>query len=603
MIGKSAFEFFLESEQEKAVDLITRIFKFGLVKNEEFVLLKKNKDKFNAEFSCSALFNPEGLPDGIIAITRDISDRKLSEEKIIESERNFRLLFENSPLGIGIFKPDGKIIDVNNSMIKLLGINNRDAFKDFNILTFPRLIFNDFPKNFEICLQKKLPISAEISYRTETLKNIIILFYFIPVSDKYGNVEKVYTLLMDLTEQKMAELSLIQSEEKFFKAFNNSPLILSISEIETGKFIEVNETACLLSGFSKEEILDKTSTEIGWIEKPDRDYIKEIIKKEGRIDRFELSLHAKNGNVIIVEYSAVLIEINSKMVLLSISNDITKRKKDEELLRILNEELLVSKKNLEDNLFRNNILIEELKSAKENLERTNFEKDKLFSIVAHDLRSPFQGFIGMTELLSEDISSFSENELSTIGRELNNNAKNLYKLLENLLLWSRMQQGALPFTPETISLKEIIIHNIDLLVKIGNQKDIKLYTEFDGNLFVYADKEMLNSIFRNLLSNALKFTNRGGFVIINAKKSNGNMVELTIQDSGIGMDENLINNLFKLDKKVGRPGTEGEQSTGLGLLLCNEFVIKNGGKLWVESEIGKGSKFTFTLPSEVLEVL
>jgi signal transduction histidine kinase len=158
-----------------------------------------------------------------------------------------------------------------------------------------------------------------------------------------------------------------------------------------------------------------------------------------------------------------------------------------------------------------------------------------------------------------------------------------------------MQQGAVSFNPVEIVLSKMVSLNIDLLIKRGEQKGIEMISDVPLEQKVYADKAMLNSILRNLLSNAVKFTKRGGIVRISSKITGDNMLEISITDSGIGIPESLSEKLFKLEEKVGRKGTEDEESTGLGLLLCKEFVEKHGGKIWVDSKEGVGSTFYFTL--------
>ncbi|MFH0736340.1 MAG: HAMP domain-containing sensor histidine kinase [bacterium] len=222
-------------------------------------------------------------------------------------------------------------------------------------------------------------------------------------------------------------------------------------------------------------------------------------------------------------------------------------------------------------------------------------KDKFFSIIAHDLRSPFQGFMGMTEIMAEDISTFSQQELASISKEINNSANNLFKLLQNLLEWARMQQGAVSFIPKEINLSSMIVQNIEIISNRAKQKGINIYNELQNMQVIYADEKMLDSVIRNLLSNSVKFTKRGGKIIVNAQEIENDFVEISISDDGIGMSVELSNRLFRIEEKVGRAGTEGEPSTGLGLLLCKEFVEKNGGKIWVKSEEGKGSTFYFTL--------
>ncbi|MEI7811894.1 MAG: ATP-binding protein [Ignavibacteria bacterium] len=275
---------------------------------------------------------------------------------------------------------------------------------------------------------------------------------------------------------------------------------------------------------------------------------------------------------------------------------ITKRDTDEEEMQKLNEKLQLSKNIIEENLIQENLLVKELTKTKEKLEKINSEKDKLFSIIAHDLKSPFQGFLGLTESMAEDIGSFSQDELSEVSQMMYDTSKNIYALLNNLLEWARMQQGAISFEPVEIDLSETVSRNIDLISTRGKQKGIEIINEAGQNRTVKADEAMLNSILRNLLSNAVKFTRNGGQIKVSSKETENNMVEISVTDSGIGMTEDLSERLFMADEKVGRQGTDDESSTGLGLLLCKEFVERHEGKIWVKSLKNSGSVFYFTLP-------
>ncbi|MFA4923841.1 MAG: PAS domain-containing sensor histidine kinase, partial [Ignavibacteriaceae bacterium] len=225
----------------------------------------------------------------------------------------------------------------------------------------------------------------------------------------------------------------------------------------------------------------------------------------------------------------------------------------------------------------------------------NATKDKFFSIIAHDLRSPFQGFLAMTEMMTENIDEFSPEELVKFITEMNQSAQNLYKLLQNLLDWAQLKKGSFSFTPEEFSLSKIVSENSEQINKRAIQKGITIINEVPQEQKVFADERMTNSILGNLLSNAVKFTRKEGTVTIKAKTISNGMVEIAVQDTGVGISERVVNKLFKIDEKVGSKGTEGELSTGLGLLLCKEFVEKHGGKIWVESEEGKGSSFYFTI--------
>ena len=236
-----------------------------------------------------------------------------------------------------------------------------------------------------------------------------------------------------------------------------------------------------------------------------------------------------------------------------------------------------------------------LKESENKLIQLNRSKDKFFSILAHDLKSPFSGFLGLTRIMAEEIQSLTMRQMEEYARELQNSAGNLYKLLENLLEWSRMQRGVVDFKPEKCLLANLVKPNIDIVIERTKQKNIQLISKIDDHLEIIADIQMLNTVIRNLISNAIKFTPKGGMIEIGYIPAN-TMGTIFVKDSGIGMDSDTKSKLFRIDEKVSRPGTEGEPSTGLGLLLCKDFIEKQNGKIWVESEEGKGSTFYFTLP-------
>ena len=240
--------------------------------------------------------------------------------------------------------------------------------------------------------------------------------------------------------------------------------------------------------------------------------------------------------------------------------------------------------------------LELLKKSEDNLLRINAEKDKFFSIIAHDLRSPFSGFLGLTEIMVEDLPSLTMEEIQDISLSMKNSAINLFRLLENLLHWARMQQGLIPFNKESIVLHHIVEESVAMLLDAAKNKEIDVVCDIPLEIKVSADSNMLQTVIRNLVSNAVKFTPQGGKINILAKANNDKSVKIAIKDSGIGMTSDMINHLFRLDIETSRNGTEGEPSTGLGLLLCKEFVEKHGGKIRVESEVGNGSTFYFTIP-------
>jgi len=238
---------------------------------------------------------------------------------------------------------------------------------------------------------------------------------------------------------------------------------------------------------------------------------------------------------------------------------------------------------------------EEINFKNNQLQTLNAEKDKFFSIIAHDLRGPLSAFVAATQIISEEIKSMSVEEIEDITNSMKTSATNIYSLLENLLEWSRLRRGGMDFIPVKLDLNAIVNECINILSESARKKEIKIETYIPEGTEVFADNHMFETIIRNLVYNAIKFTSKGGIVKIAAAKKDDIATEITVSDTGIGIPPELKNKLFQLDEKTSRPGTDGEPSTGLGLLLCKEFIEKHGGEIWVESEQGNGSVFTFTI--------
>jgi len=239
---------------------------------------------------------------------------------------------------------------------------------------------------------------------------------------------------------------------------------------------------------------------------------------------------------------------------------------------------------------------ESLKKLAIDLRESNANKDKFFSIIAHDLRSPFFALLAISELLSKEIDSLSKAEIENLTRELDKALKNQYKLLENLLEWARLQTGRIRYQPDNYHLFEEVNHIHDLLKANIIKKNIIFENNVDKNVNVYVDINMVNSVIQNIISNAIKFTRSGDSIKVSADTIDNNMVKVTIKDSGIGIKPADLVKLFHIDQQHSTVGTAQERGTGLGLILCKELIEKNGGTIWAESVEGKGSSFIFTVP-------
>jgi PAS domain S-box-containing protein len=513
---------------------------------------------------------------------------------------------------------------------------------------------------------------------------------------KYNSLKEF--LDEESSERKRAEEALRESEDKYRKAFQSTSDVITITERD-GTYIDVNDGFTNLTGFTKEDVTGKLSTEINiWAIPEDLEKLVTGLKDKGYVENLESKFRRKDGSLMTAVISANIIILNNEPHILAIAHDISERKQMEELIlkskqqyddlvsniavgvyilrtkpegtfaldyvsprmaEMLNlsiESLIASgeaifkaihpddlegfirlnqegiqlkrpfdwhgraiikgvvrwlhitskPQELESgDILWNGLIVDiteqmlaqaEIEHQNKELQKINAEKDKFFSIIAHDLRSPFNGFLGLTQVMAEELPSLTMAEVQKIAVRMSESATNLYNLLTNLLDWSRIQQGAILFKPEVIQLNIVIRGSIDVIHESAKSKKIEIATDIPDGLAVFADANMLQTVLRNLISNALKFTPKGGKINVSAKTSDKKSVEISIQDTGIGMSKFLVTNLFRLDVQTTREGTEGEPSTGLGMLLCKEFVEKHSGRLWVESEEGNGSTFYFTLP-------
>ncbi|MFA7359607.1 MAG: ATP-binding protein [Candidatus Kapaibacterium sp.] len=383
----------------------------------------------------------------------------------------------------------------------------------------------------------------------------------------------LWTISLVIMVNQRLNSELNESKEHFEHIFNTSPDAAIITSLNEGIVTDLNEGYTKITGFSKEEAIGKSTLDMHiWKDNKDRDAVIKMLKEKGYCDNYEAAFIKKDGKEITGLMSAKIIDFQGEPRVISISRDITERKMIEQKINEQNEEL----------------------------KRINIEKDKFFSIIAHDLRSPFHGLMGLTELMAKELNTFSTDEIQRIASKLNQSANNLYRLLNNLLEWSRMQRGVIKFSPVEINLKTVIEDTLDLYGELSANKGVEIVDKVPDDILFKADLSMIESVVRNLVSNSIKFTNDGDKIIISAEKKDGKVI-ISVKDTGIGMKKELSDNIFKIDKVTVRYGTNDEPGTGLGLLLCKEFVERNNGEIQVRSEEGIGSEFKIILKASVVK--
>jgi PAS domain S-box-containing protein len=335
-----------------------------------------------------------------------------------------------------------------------------------------------------------------------------------------------------------------------------------------------------LYGFNEDELSEELDDWSELVHTDDRELMsktfRDFIKSSKHEFKLEHRIYRKDGSVgWVVDYGLLFDEDNEKPLrMIGTTTDITERKEAEIELQKSKEQLLK--------------YAEELKTL-------NASKDKFFSIISHDLRSPFNSLLGVTEYITQSFDEMNNEEIKEAVANVYQSSQQVYNLILNLLEWSRMQTGRLFIEKTELNVSELIENVINLYQQNADAKEIKLRFNSPENLNAHADKYMIETVLRNLVSNAIKFTQKGGTVTIYSNKKE-NFVEVTITDTGIGISKENQKKLFRIDQQFKTEGTANEKGTGLGLILCKEFIEKNDGTIELKSEEGKGSKFIFTIP-------
>lgn len=461
--------------------------------------------------------------------------------------------------------------------------------------------------NYDLLINVLAESLFEINKRTEEL---------VKSNDKLSN---------EIFNRKKTEIALRINEEKYKALFDDANDTIII--VENNKIVNCNKRAEELFNTTKENIINKAVADLSPEFQPDGSLSKDkslsILTRSGKIEsqRFEWQHSTLDGKIIDTEVSLRQVVVGNKTFVQAMIRDISVRKAYERELILhranleklvlertqelehVNSELNDTNKSLNElnNLLEKENKIrelaeEELLKYQQELREANATKDKFFSIIAHDLKNPFHLIINFSELLSGKMGDYEDEKRKMFIEHISNTAKYGYELLKNLLSWARSQTNTISFDRTYLHLEKITSETLHLLVASAAEKDILINVNIPNKSIAFADVEMIKTVIRNLLTNAIKFTNKGGVINISTKYHNGFYI-YSISDNGVGMTQEQIDGIFKIGRG-GRStnGTMGEDGTGLGLLLCKEFVEKNNGKIWVESIVGNGTTFYFTLP-------
>lgn len=503
-------------------------------------------------------------------IMRDVTESKRAELALQESEALYRNLVERLPDGVYKSTHEGKFVEVNPAMVQMLGYASKEELLDIDIKTELYFLQSD---RESLVLQEKLEEMGIYRLKKKDGSAIWVEDHGWYIPDENGNILFHEGIMRNITDRKEAEKALEYEHYLLNALMNNVPSHIYFKDLQS-RFIRINDAHARVFGLKNaSEVVGKTDFDFFTEEhaKTAYDDEQEIIRTGKPIVKEEKETWSDQPDTWVSTTKMPLFDKDGTIAgTFGISVDITERKKSEDELQLKNEEL----------------------------QKLNIQKDKFFSIIAHDLRGPFSGFLDLTEMMAGGISGMTTEEIQRIASVMKNSATNIYHLIGNLLEWSMMQRGITSFNPVSFLLLPKIQESIALPLEAATIKAIVVGYDIAEELQVYADVNMLGGILRNLVTNAVKFTPKGGSILVSAKQTADHQIQISVKDTGIGMSNQMIENLFQLDINTSRKGTEGESSSGLGLIICKDFVEKQNGLLWVESQEGKGTTFHFTLPAD-----
>lgn len=568
-----------------------------------------------------------------LCMIKDITNRKNTEEAIRQSEEKHRKLINHLSSGVVLHAPDTKILFANRAASKILGLSWEQMQGKVAI-----------DKAWHFTKEDETPLPVEeypvmkVVTSLQPLENFVlgikrpskndlvwVLVNAYPEFDENEQFQHVVVSFVDITKQKEASIYLAKNNRKFRNLSQSATEMLNLKSVgeiyeyltdslhrqfpnEVILFLKIDEEQQMSNIVSIKGVSQKLFSQA--VNLTGYDFFKKsyrLIPEFTEMFRSGVFHHYNGGLAEFVgnQFPQMAAKAIEKMLGIHriYTIGIVNGNKLFAIIHLLNrsKEPITDSEYIESFVKQVGIIIErkqaeeQLQLSESILKEMNATKDKFFSIISHDLRNPISSIMSLTELLADDTYDLSPEDMHKLLQSIHKNTQSTYQLLENLLEWSRLQKGVVPFDNQIINLKEFVGTCDYSVVEMASNKSIGLIIDIQKGLKVNADQNMLRSILRNLVTNAIKFTPEGGSVMIKASKFDQQTVLLSIKDTGLGMKKELIDQLFRIDTQVSRPGTNNEPSTGLGLIITKEFVDRHGGRIWVDSEVGNGSTFNFTL--------
>ncbi len=509
-------------------------------------------------------------------LQKEIEERKHAEQALRLSEEKFKKITSSAYDAITMINNDNKINFWNEAAFRIFGYTNEEATNtDFVKLISPPGKYQLYKANFENLKFAARDLESSKHFEIQALrKGGQIIDLEVSISYVYIESEENFIIIArDITQKKIEAMQLARSEALLSEAeaivhFGSWEFDLATQKITWSKEL-----------YRIYEFDPDTTT-------PTLELITSIMKSDDIDILKQVGDKAVNEGIPYnIEYEIITLSGNRKILE---GRGRPVYDKDGKIIKIVGTVMDITEKKLAQ--IKLEQYLEELKEA-------NATKDKFFSIIAHDLKNPFGALKNLTEILKDMYNEFSEEEKTEIISEMYKSAHKVYELLENLLTWSLSQRGKIEFQPEETNLKLIIYNSFELLKEAANKKNIKLTDATPDEFIINCDVNMITTVVRNLVSNAIKFTPEGGEIKIFTEENDQEVI-VSVQDSGIGIAKEDIAKLFRIDVHHTTIGTSDEKGTGLGLILCKEFIDKHNGRIWVESEPGRGATFKFALPKK-----